>query len=70
MNLRRRRAHGALKEDADVFGQQHILVEDDFAAGDLPGTVNFPQDILPAANIEVLFGFRSVAVHEKVGVNL
>jgi hypothetical protein len=31
-----------LKEDADVLGQQDGLIEDDFAASDLPGTIDFP----------------------------
>jgi hypothetical protein len=62
------RSHGSLflphnfglEEDAHVLGQQHVLVEDDFAAGDLPGTVDLPDDILPPAHVEVLLGLPPV----------
>src|SRR6266550_2711472 len=42
---------GGSKEDADVLGRQYVLVEDHFAAGDLPGAGDAPQDIPPGADV-------------------
>jgi hypothetical protein len=44
-----------LKEDAHVLRQEHVLIQDDLAAGDLPCAVDMPQDILPRTDVEVLF---------------
>src|SRR5262247_2192709 len=59
-----------LKEDANVLRQEHVLVEDDFAMGDLPGVVDLPEDVLSPAHVEVLLGLPPVAVNDEVGVDL
>ena len=45
----------ALKENAHVLRQEHVLIQDDLAAGNLPSAVDLPQDILPCTDVEVLF---------------
>jgi hypothetical protein len=45
----------ALKENAHVLRQEHVLIQDDLAAGDLPCAVDLPQDILPCTDVKVLF---------------
>src|SRR5262249_51849112 len=59
-----------LQEDAHVLRQEHILVEDDRAAGDLPRAIDMPQHILPCTDVEGLFGFGPGSVHHEVGVDL
>jgi len=41
------------------FGQQHVLVEDQSAAGDLPPPVGRPQDIPSCTDVEILLGLGS-----------
>jgi len=45
----------SLKEDAHVFRQEHVLIQDDLTAGNLPCAVDLPQDILPCTDVKVLF---------------
>jgi hypothetical protein len=45
------------KEDADVLGRQHILVEGELAAGDPQYAVDPTQHIASRADIEALLGF-------------
>src|SRR6516225_80398 len=61
---------GGSKEDADVLGQQHVLVESDLAAGDLPGASDAPKDIPSGADVEVLLGLRPAAIDQEIRVNL
>src|SRR6267154_3423188 len=58
------------EENADVFGRKHVLVEGQLAAGDLPGAVDAAKDILPPADVKVLFALRPAAVDDEVGVDL
>src|SRR6516162_9186243 len=61
---------GSSKEDDDVLGQQYVLVEDDPAAGDLPGAGNAAQDIAPGADIKVLLGLGPAAIHHEIRIDL
>src|SRR5262245_1935538 len=58
----------SLKEDADVLGRQYVLVEDDFAARDLPRAVDPTQHILPGPDIKILFELRPAAIDNKIGI--
>src|SRR5229473_467554 len=60
---------GILKEDADVFRQQHVLVEDQLAVRDLPFSVDASQDIPPGADVEILLGLGAAAVDDEVGID-
>src|SRR5712691_10630251 len=58
-----------LNEDAHILRQEHVLVEDDGATGDLPRAIDVPQHILPPTDVEVLFGLGPVSVHHEVRVD-
>jgi hypothetical protein len=60
----------ALKEDAYVLRQEHVLIQDDLATDDLPCAAVVLQDILPCPHVEVLFRLGSAAVHHEVGEDL
>ena len=51
--------HSDLK-DTHVLRQQDVLIQDNLPAGDLPGTVDVPQDVLALADLEVLLGSARV----------
>jgi hypothetical protein len=59
-----------LKEDADVFGRQHVLVGDQFAMGDPPHPVNPPQHVPSCADVEIVLGLRAAPVNDEIGVDL
>src|SRR5271156_2895445 len=54
-----------LKEKGQVLGQQHVLVQYDFAARDLPLAVDPPQQILALADQDVGLGLDPIAVDQK-----
>ena len=47
-----------LQEDAEVFVQQHIGVENGRSTGDLPGAFNPAQHIFAAAGQQLVVGFE------------
>ena len=58
-----------LEKVADVFGQEHCLIQDDFAVGHLPLAAFFPKDVLPAAYVKVHLGLSPGPVHNEIGVD-
>src|SRR2546428_3887013 len=57
-----------LKENADVLGRQHVLVEGQLASGDLQPAIDSAQQILPAADIEILLALGPAAIDDEVGI--
>src|SRR5262245_59389871 len=58
------------EEDADVLGQQYVLVEDDLAARNLPGSGGTAQYILARTDVKVLLGLATAAVDEEIRIDL
>src|SRR5215469_12446958 len=54
-----------LKEESQVLAQQHILVEQDLAARDLPAALDVAQQVLALADQDVGLGLHPVAVDQK-----
>src|SRR5207248_1646517 len=58
-----------LKEDADIFGRQHVLVEHQPAAGDLPGAIFAAQQVAAGADKKILFAGRPAAIDDEVAID-
>jgi hypothetical protein len=62
---------GEVHDSADEQERhQHILLEGQLAAGDLPRPVDAAQDILPPADIKIFFALRPTAVNDEVGISV
>ena len=59
-----------LNENREVLREQHALVEDDLAAGDLPAAVHAAEDILALPDQEIRLGLDAVSIDEKPALDL
>ena len=58
------RSPAGSEEDAQIFGQQDVLVEHQAPSRDFPPLVNPPEPVLPTANIEILLGLTPASIDQ------
>src|ERR1700720_328513 len=63
-------SRGLSKENADVLGDEHVLVEGYLAAADEQPAADPAQSIAPRPDVKILLGLRAAAVDDEIGMHL